>query len=84
MATGKGLLEGPPSSGVGNSACEEWTCELCEERLFLWGLAGVELSVPEKSPAKDSAGKALAWRGFPEVVQIIVRLGKMLDPEVRC
>lgn len=68
LTTGKGLLEEPPASGVGSPPLVgAWSCELCEERLYLWGLA-----------AKD-----LVRGGFPEIVQIIARLGEMLDPEVR-
>lgn len=78
LATGTGILEGPPTSGVGNPPfIGGWSLELCKERLYLWEV------VAEFSGEDDSAAKDLVRSGFPEVVQIISRLGEMLDPEVR-
>lgn len=78
LASGKGLLEGPPASGVGSPPfIGEWSLELCEERLYLLEVFA------DFSGKGNLAAKDLVRSCFPEVVQIISRLGEMLDPVVR-
>lgn len=79
LASGMGLLEEPPSSGVGSPPfMGGWSFELCEERLYLLGLAATDSSAGRGLAAND-----LVQGGFSEVVQIIARLGEFLGDEVR-